>query len=194
MRLFGYARVSTAQQDLTIQVQTLKDAGVEEHRIFTDKRSGKDLKRDGLELLKLKVEPGDMILVKNLDRLGRDAADMLNLVKYFNQLNVYIKFLDNGFSSEGTTGLLLITILAGVAQSERARILERTNEGRLAAMASGVKFGRKRKVPRDKIIKLFEEGKKPMEISRLLNVSKSMVYLVLKESSNKANWEKENRV
>jgi len=65
MRLFGYARVSTSQQSLDIQINSLKEAGVKENRIFTDKASGSNMDRDGLHLLKVKVEESDVILVKN---------------------------------------------------------------------------------------------------------------------------------
>lgn len=81
MRLFGYARVSTSQQSLDIQIKTLRDAGVKTNRIFTDKASGSSVERDGLELLRMKVEDGDVVLVKKLDRLGRDTADMIQLIK-----------------------------------------------------------------------------------------------------------------
>lgn len=74
MRLFGYARVSTSKQSLDIQVRTLKDAGVKANRIYTDKASGSSVDREGLDLLRMKVEEGDVILVKKLDRLGRDTA------------------------------------------------------------------------------------------------------------------------
>jgi len=81
MRIFGYARVSTSQQSLDIQINALIKAGVEPHRLFTDKASGKNTDRTGLELLLLKVENGDVIFVTKLDRLGRDTADMVELIK-----------------------------------------------------------------------------------------------------------------
>ena len=128
MRLFGYARVSTCQQSLDNQVKTLQAKGVESHRLFTDKVSGRDLNRSGLSLLQLKVEKGDVILVKKLDRLGRDTADMIQLIKEFDENGVAIRFLDDGISTEGTMGKMVVTILSAVAQAERERILERTNE------------------------------------------------------------------
>ncbi|SFP10037.1 Resolvase, N terminal domain [Cohaesibacter marisflavi] len=76
MRLFGYARVSTSQQSLEIQVNALKEAGVLESRIFSDKASGSHLDREGLHLLRIKVEGGDVILIKKLDRLGRNTEDI----------------------------------------------------------------------------------------------------------------------
>ncbi len=151
MRTFGYARVSTSQQSLDIQIKALEEAGVQSHRIFTDKASGNDTERDGLKLLRLKVEKGDLILVKKLDRLGRDTADMIQLIKEFDSLGVSIRFLDDGISTEGAMGKMVVTILAAVAQAERQRILERTNEGRIEAKAKNIQFGRKRTIDRKKM-------------------------------------------
>lgn len=131
MRIFGYARVSTSQQSLDIQVKALKAEGVKANRIFTDKVSGSHMQREGIQLLRLKIEEGDVILVKKLDRLGRDTADMIQLIKEFDDMGVSIRFLDDGISTEGAMGKMVVTILSAVAQAERQRILERTNEGRL---------------------------------------------------------------
>ncbi|QIF88490.1 recombinase family protein (plasmid) [Klebsiella pneumoniae] len=141
MRLFGYARVSTSQQSLDLQVRALKDAGVKANRIFTDKASGSSTDREGLDLLRMKVEEGDVILVKKLDRLGRDTADMIQLIKEFDAQGVAVRFIDDGISTDGDMGQMVVTILSAVAQAERRRILERTNEGRQEAKLKGIKFG-----------------------------------------------------
>ncbi len=107
MRLFGYARVSTNQQSLDIQIRSLKEAGIKSSRIFTDKASGKDTERTGLKLLRVKVEEGDVVLVTKLDRLGRDTADMIQLVKEFDNMNVAIRFLDDGITTEGTVSKMI---------------------------------------------------------------------------------------
>lgn len=180
MRLFGYARVSTSQQSLDVQVKALKDEGVRANRIFTDKVSGSHINREGLQLLRLKVEEGDVILVKKLDRLGRDTADMIQLIKEFDELGVAIRFLDDGISTEGTMGKMVVTILSAVAQAERQRILERTNEGRMEAKAKGIKFGRKPTVDRAKVHFLNEQGIGATEIARQLKIGRSTVYKVLK--------------
>jgi DNA invertase Pin-like site-specific DNA recombinase len=119
MRTFGYARVSTSQQSLDLQIKTLKGAGVQENRIFTDKASGADAEREGLETLRVKVEAGDLILVKKLDRLGRNTGDMVQLVEHFDEMGVSIRFIDDGISTEGTMGKMVVTILTAVAQAER---------------------------------------------------------------------------
>jgi DNA invertase Pin-like site-specific DNA recombinase len=181
MRLFGYARVSTSQQSLDIQINALKEAGVQEHRIFSDKASGSHSDRQGLKLLRLKVEPGDTVLVKKLDRLGRDTAEMIQLIKEFDDMNVSIRFLDDGISTEGTMGKMVVTILSAVAQAERSRILERTNEGRAEAKIKGIKFGRKRTIDREKIVALYRLGSGATEIARQERVGRSTVYKLLKE-------------
>ena len=82
MRLFGYARVSTSRQALDSQVKALMAEGVEEHRMFTDQASGSDPDWLGLGLHWIKVEKGDVVLVKKLDRLGRDTSDMIRSTVY----------------------------------------------------------------------------------------------------------------
>lgn len=179
MRLFGYARVSTSQQSLELQIKSLKQHGVEKHRIFADKQSGSDSGREGLNLLRLKVETGDVILVTKLDRLGRDTADMIQLIKEFDSLGVSVRFLDDGISTEGEMGKMVVTILSAVAQAERHRILERTNEGRLEAKAKGVRFGRKPFVDRKKVNALRQQGLGATEIAKTLGIGRSTVYKVL---------------
>ena len=182
MRLFGYARVSTSQQSLDIQIKALREAGVEMNRIFSDKASGSHVNRDGLSLLRVKVEQGDVILVKKLDRLGRDTADMIALIKEFDNLGVAIRFLDDGISTEGSMGKMVVTILSAVAQAERQRILERTNKGREEAKIRGVKFGRKRTVDREKALSMNDNGVGATDIARNLGIGRSTVYKILKES------------
>ncbi|MEK1975954.1 recombinase family protein [Vibrio parahaemolyticus] len=181
MRLFGYARVSTSQQSLDIQIKALKSAGVKPSRIFSDKASGNTQNRKGLELLQMKVEEGDVILVKKLDRLGRDTADMISLIKLFDGMGVAIKFLDDGISTEGEMGKMVVTILSAVAQADRHRILERTNEGRIEAKLKGIRFGRKRSIDRKLLLALHEDGIGATQISRQLKIARSTVYKILKD-------------
>ena len=184
MRLFGYARVSTSQQSLDIQVKALKEAGVKESRIFTDIATGSNAKRDGLTLLRQKVEEHDVILVKKLDRLGRDTADMIQLIKEFDTIGVAIRFIDDGISTEGSMGKMVVTILSAVAQAERQRILERTNEGRVEAKSKGIKFGRKRKIDREKIVSLYISGMGATALAKQAKIGRSTIYKLLKESKS----------
>lgn len=188
MRLFGYARVSTSQQSLDIQVNALLAEGVQPKRVFTDKSSGSSVNREGLRMLRLKVEAGDIVLVKKLDRLGRDTADMIHLIKEFDHLGVAIRFLDDGISTEGPMGRMVVTILSAVAQAERQRILERTNEGRQEAQAKGVKFGRKPTVNRKRVAELSSRGMGAGDIAREMQIGRSTVYKIL--GPKKKNSEK----
>ena len=181
MRLFGYARVSTSQQSLDIQVKALKEAGVKESRIFTDIASGSNVASDGLTTLRHKVEEHDVILVKKLDRLGRDTADMIQLITEFDKMGVAIRFLDDGISTEGSMGRMVVTILSAVATAERQRILERTNEGRIEAKSKGIKFGRKRKIDREKIVDLYNSGMGATALAKHAGIGRSTIYKLLKE-------------
>ena len=181
MRLFGYARVSTSRQALDGQVRVLQEAGVKPHRIFTDQVSGRSLERPGLNTLQQKVENGDVILVRKLDRLGRDTADMIRLVQEFDQTGVAVRFLDDGITTEGTMGRMVVTILSAVAQAERERILERTNEGRLEAKANGVRMGRKPSIDRERVLELHQNGLGATQIARQLLIARSTVYKILSD-------------
>ena len=133
-------------------------------------------------MLKVKVEKDDVVIVTKLDRLGRDTADMITLIKEFDSLGVAIRFLDDGISTEGTMGKMVVTILSAVAEAERSRILERTNEGRIEAKAKGVKFGRKRSINRDRVISLNAQGVGATAIAQQLKIGRSTVYKILVES------------
>ena len=184
MRLFGYARVSTSRQALNSQVCVLQEAGVKPHRIFTDQVSGCSLERPGLNTLQLKVENGDVILVRKLDRLGRDTADMIRLIQEFDQNGVAVRFLDDGITTEGTMGRMVVTILSAVAQAERERILKRTNEGRLEAKANGVRFGRRPHIDSKRVIELYRDGLGATAIARRLGIARSSVYKLLHNAND----------
>jgi DNA invertase Pin-like site-specific DNA recombinase len=176
MRLFGYGRVSTNQQRLDLQVAALKATGVEDHRIFTDKSTGSSKEREGLNAIRTKVEQGDVVIIQKLDRLGRNTADMIALIEEFEKNGVKVRFLDDGISTEGTMGKMVITILSAVAQAERERIMERTNEGRDAAQANGIKFGRKQSIDRIRFNELVEQGMGATAIAKAMKISRSSVY------------------
>ena len=181
MRKFGYARVSTSQQSLEHQVHRLLQAGIEDHRIFSDIGRRDNLQREGLNLLRIKVEKGDVVFVTKLDRLGSDTSDMIMLVKEFDSIGVSIRFMDDGISTEGTMGKMVVTILSAVADAERQRILERTNEGRLEAQSKGIKFGRKRTIDRQKVFTLKTQGLGAGQISKQMGIARSTVYKILNE-------------
>ena len=181
MRKFGYARVSTSQQSLKLQTQALEAEGAKPSRIFSDVGSRSNMDRDGLNLLRVKVEEGDLVFVTRLDRLGSDTADMIKLIKEFDKAGIAIRFIKEGLSTEGTMGKMVVTILSAVADAERERILERTNEGRIDAMANGVAFGRKRSVDRIKLLELHKGKMGATDIAKELGIGRSTVYSILNE-------------
>ncbi|NEH01435.1 recombinase family protein [Pantoea agglomerans] len=166
-----------------MQIRALKDAGVKANRIFTDKASGSSVDRPGLDLLRMKVEEGDAILVKKLDRLDRDTADMIQLIKEFDAQGVAIRFIDDGISTDGDMGKMVVTILSAVAQAERSRILKRTNEGRQEAKLKGIRFGRRRTIDRNSVLALHRKGVGTTGIARKLNIACSTVYKVLEDEN-----------
>ncbi|MCW7552657.1 recombinase family protein [Endozoicomonas gorgoniicola] len=180
MALLGYARVSTIQQKLDIQISALKKAGVREDRIFTDKMTGKTDDRNGLQRLLARAERDDTIICTKMDRLGRNTADMIKIVDNCYKKGVSIRFLDNSLSTEGTMGKMIIQILAAVAEAERERILERTNEGRLAAKESGVKFGRKPHKSTDQAKAMISEGVPMKDVMERAGVSRATYFRLKK--------------
>jgi len=179
MRLFGYGRVSTSKQCLDIQIKTLRDSGVEERRIFTDKATGSNTDREGLNLLRMKVEKGDHILVTKLDRLGRNTKEMIELVEEFNDLGVTIEFIQDGINTAGAMGKMVMTILSAVAEAERARILERTREGQVEALLNGVKFGRPTVIDEEKLVKVYNSMPTKIEMAKALGIGRSTLYRAL---------------
>ena len=109
---------------------------------------------------------------------------MTNLINQFDKMSVGIRFLDDGISTEGTTGRMVITILTAVAEAERLRILERTNEGRIEAKLKGIKFGAKRKIDRAKLLIYKAQGIKGVALAQKMGISRAMVYKILKEENN----------
>ena len=104
MAKLGYARVSTSQQKLDIQIKALKAQGVREVRIKTDKASGKNTDRPGLEDLLNRAEDGDEVLVTKLDRLGRNTLDMITIVEELREKGASVTFIDDNLTTAGVMG------------------------------------------------------------------------------------------
>jgi DNA invertase Pin-like site-specific DNA recombinase len=145
MAVIGYARVSTRDQDFAGQVERLKAAGAE--RIYSEKISGVRADRPQLAKLMASLQPGDVVTVVKLDRLGRSTRELLDLIERIDKVDAAFRSLgDPLWDTTTPTGRLLRTMLAGIAEFERDLIRERTGEGRKRAQAAGVKFGRKPKL------------------------------------------------
>lgn len=157
-RLIGYARVSTDDQDLAMQVDALRRAGVEDDNIHTDKVSAVARKRPGLELALADAVAGDTFVVWRLDRLGRSTLDLLTRIRYLEDNGIGFRSLTEAIDTQTITGRLLLAVLGAVAEFERNLIAERTSSGIKAAKARGVRFGPVQRVDVAKAADLFRQG------------------------------------
>jgi len=146
--LFGYARVSTADQNLNLQKDALKAAGC--RRIFSDVASGAKAKRPGLDDVLEHCQPGDTLVVWKLDRLGRSLSHLVETVKDLVDRGVGFQSLQEKIDTTTSGGKLIFHIFASLAEFERDIIRERTNAGLSAARARGRKGGRPKGVDEKK--------------------------------------------
>lgn len=147
----GYARVSTTGQDYQTQLAKLQAAGCVE--IFSEKQSGKDTDhREQLQAAIRFVRKGDVLVVTKLDRLARSISDLWKIASELQAKDAGFRVLDQeGMDTSSATGKLLFNILGSIAEFERDLINARTAEGRIAAKAKGVKFGRKAKLTDEQV-------------------------------------------
>ena len=150
---FGYARVSSKNQHEDRQVERLLDYGIEERNIIVDKESGKDMERDGYQLLKTKLlRKGDTLVITELDRLSRKKVDIKAELESLKEMGVRVKILNIpttliDFPEEQAWVLemvnnILIEVLGSIAEEERNKIRRRQREGIDCAKAKGTEFGR----------------------------------------------------
>lgn len=191
--VYGYCRVSTKNQSLKRQIDALITYGIKEENIYVDEISGVVLKRRGLESLKNVLNAGDILVVKEIDRLGRNRKQTTELIKEFIEKDIEIVALDipylkefilkeikreKGFMEIMATTML--SLLLEIAEQERNKILERTKEGKEKALEAGVKFGRKQKLTRQKFVRTYNEMLKdertPREIQEKLGICKQTYY------------------
>src|SRR5437868_1038004 len=141
MAIFGYARVSTRDQDLASQIAELQAAGC--GNIFKEKASGARTDRPELAKAIRRLEAGDVLVVTRLDRLARSTRDLLNILDTVTKAGAGFKSLSDTWADTTTPhGRLLLTVLGGLAEFERELIKARTGEGRKRAKERGVHFGR----------------------------------------------------
>ena len=154
-RTYGYARVSTKEQNLDRQMIALQAQGIEERNIIVDKESGKDLNRKGYQSLKnTMLRRGDTLIIKSLDRLSRNKCDIKKELEYFKEHGIRLKVIDLPTTmidfADGQEWVLemvnniLIEVLGTIAEQERASIKQRQAEGIAAAKVKGVELGRPR--------------------------------------------------
>lgn len=174
---YGYARVSTTEQNLTMQVEALSGCD----RIFSDKASGSLSSRPALDELLSIVQDGDTITVWKIDRLGRSVAHLSALMSDLRDKGVHVRSIKDGFDTAGSFGRFMFTMLAGLAELERENIATRCEAGRTSAKARGVKFGRKPRFSpgqQELIRSLKGQGKSYQELARLFSASKATIHAV----------------
>jgi DNA invertase Pin-like site-specific DNA recombinase len=144
--LVGYTRVSTADQDAQRQKDELIRYGVHPDDIWTDKASGRDMKRPGWQGLWKDIRAGDVVVVLSMDRLGRDVMQILQTVEAMKARGVGLKLLTGEVDTDTPIGRFVFTVMAGFAQLERDLINERTAHGLKQARERGVIGGRPQKI------------------------------------------------
>ncbi len=182
MTIWGYARVSTAQQDLGPQLTALLEAGVEESRIVTDKISGSRAARPGLSHLLAQLKCGDVLTVWKLDRLGRSVSHLVGLVEELGERGIQFRSLTDGLDTTTTSGRFMFTVVAAMAQFERDLNQERTAAALAALRDKGVSLGRPSRITRgqyDVIHDLHEQGKSERSIASSVGLSRSTVRRVI---------------
>ena len=182
----GYARVSTKDQDLSLQQKALSKAGCS--KIYEDKTSGTRSNREGLKLALEVLREGDTLVVWKLDRLGRSARNLITLVNELEQQDCHFVSLTDNIDTATTAGRFFFHVMASLAQMERELIVERTKAGLEVARQRGKVGGRKRQMTDSKIEsarKLLADGIPPKEVAANLGVSLPTLYRWL-PASNRA--------
>lgn len=178
MSRVGYARVSTTDQDLDIQIARLKAAGCEIVRSETGSGASRT-GRTELETIMQFLRAGDELVVLRLDRLGRSTRDVLNLVHELEEKGASLRVLEPEVTTAGDMGRMVITILGMVADMELKFIKDRQRAGIEAARAKGIYRGRRKNVDDDEIRRRVADGASKAEVARQLKVSRMTVYRAL---------------
>ena len=193
-RVYGYVRVSTMDQNEQRQLIALREAGVAEEHIYTDKQSGRDFNRPQYKKLTAKLRPGDLLYVLSIDRLGRNYEEIQKQWRILTKdIGIDICVLDMPLLDTRTCkdlmgtfiADLVLQILSFVAQSERENIRKRQAQGIAAAKARGVHMGRPvKEAPADfaRLVSLWDKKKLPLaDILRECSMSESTFYRRLRE-------------
>ncbi|SHK59308.1 MULTISPECIES: recombinase family protein [Tepidibacter] len=180
-KLFGYARVSTKDQNLDLQINTLKEAGCHPSDIYVEKISSRKKERPIFKKVSNLLQEGDTLVIWKLDRIGRSLVELVNIIEEINQKKANLKTLTGSLMIDTSTaqGKLMYSITAAFAEYERDINRERTLAGLEAARRRGVKFGPKFKLT-DKDIKKMKQmkdvGMSIKDILSYFNIGKTTYY------------------
>ena len=184
MAVVGYARVSSVGQSLEVQQEKLVSYGVD--KLFAEKLSGTTAARPELKSCLEYVREGDVLVITKLDRLARSTLHLHKIVNDLNDRGVGFKVLDQSIDTTTKEGRLLFSILASLAEFETELRAERTNEGRIAAMERGVRFGAKPKLTENQIAEMKQKRSQGVLIKDLMDeykLSKASVYRLMSEAA-----------
>ena len=183
----GYARVSTTEQDLSLQLDALKDAGCE--KIHEDRISGAKTDRPGLQEALAYLRKGDTLVVWRLDRLGRSLKHLIETVNDLEERGIGFQSLQEAIDTTTSSGRLVFHIFGALAEFERNLIRERTQAGLAAARARGRKGGRPKSLDAKKTELLYElyDSKKHTvkEICEMIGISRPTLYSYLQRREKK---------
>jgi DNA invertase Pin-like site-specific DNA recombinase len=188
----GYARVSTDHQSLDQQLNALTAAGVDPKRVYTDKLSGTSTReqRPGLASLLDYARPGDAIVVVGIDRLGRNAAEVMTTIRELRDREIVLRSLREGIDTSNATGRMVAGVLASLAELELELGRERRAAAREARRARGQHIGRPRALDKSKSAlaqRMHASGESAGTIATTLGVSRATVYRVLAEQTEYAD-------
>ena len=187
----GYARVSTREQNLSSQEDALNNAGC--IRIFTDKISGQEFKREGLTACMDYLRSGDTLVIYRLDRLGRSVKEMLDLCAKLEERRIKLVSLQDNLDTSTAVGRFTMQILASLAEYNRNLILEGCKAGIDAAKKRGVKFGRQKgtkmkKPKKEAVIQLYKAGTAVSQIMEITGIkAKQTIYNYLTDENIQPN-------
>lgn len=187
----GYARVSTGHQSLDQQVDALIAAGVDTARIYRDKLSGTSTReeRPGLAALLDYARPADAIVVVGIDRLGRNAAEVMTTIRELGERGIVLRSLREGIDTSTAAGRMVAGVLASLAELELELGRERRTAAREARRARGQAIGRPKALDASKAAlaaRMHASGESATTIASTLGVSRATVYRVLAESGDAA--------
>lgn len=183
----GYVRVSTTHQSLDAQLDALHAAGVDAERIYRDKLTGTSTReqRPGLAALLDYARPGDAIVVVGIDRLGRNAAEVMTTIRDLRERGIVLRSLREGINTANATGRMVAGVLASLAELELELGRERRAAAREARRARGQAIGRPKALDKSKAAlarRMHTSGEPVSTIAATLGVSRATVYRALAES------------
>lgn len=173
--LFGYARVSTEEQKLDLQMDALTAAGVDPGNIFVEKTSGVSKRRPALALCRRALRQGDTLVVWKLDRLSRSLGWIIVFMDDLFKAGIKFRSLTEAIETATPQGRLLMHMLGAMAEFERAMIASRTSAGIKASMERGNPYGRKVTVDLEKAAKLIASGKSVAETARIMGRRRNVI-------------------